>query len=201
MGIGYQTNEVLQRLTRREDVIYVRGNHDQAILDIIEQREPESNGEELEHHEWIAKNLEKSYHPFLAQLPMQRSASYNEKKFLFRHYHMEANETFLPIDQEPSALKLDSIYQTEGADVVCFGHHHILHHFKSNQNQRLYLNPGALGCGHQSIAPYALMTIVPTGEIDVCVKEISYDSQEFLKGFEVLQVPARDSILKIFYGI
>ena len=48
------------------------------------------------------------------------------------------------IDTNPSATKLEDLYKNEDADIVCFGHHHVLLHFKGKH--RIYFNPGALGC-------------------------------------------------------
>jgi predicted phosphodiesterase len=116
---------------------------------------------------------------------------------LFLHYHMNENNRFISIDKHPSAEKLDQLYKDSNADIVCFGHHHTLHHFKTKH--RHYLNPGALGCNHQPIAPYAILNIKENG-LDVTVKEIPYDNREFLSAYEKLKVPARDFILKIFHG-
>jgi hypothetical protein len=41
---------VLELLFSRQDVSYVLGNHDEAILMIIEGKEPTGIGEEREHH-------------------------------------------------------------------------------------------------------------------------------------------------------
>ncbi|QDP38977.1 metallophosphoesterase family protein [Radiobacillus deserti] len=198
LGIGYQSNEVLQRLTTRQGVTFVKGNHDQAILDIWNGKEPESEGKEKVHHQWIAKNVDPSFQSFLEGMPMEQYAEYNGKTFLFRHYHLDKNLRFLPIDPEPSSNKLDQVYENVEADVVLFGHHHILHHFKSNQ--RLYVNPGSLGCSYQAKAPYACITIKADGGIDVCLKEVPYNQDAFIKGFEERKVPDRESILRIFYG-
>jgi predicted phosphodiesterase len=77
------------------------------------------------------------------------------------HYHLNEKNQFVPIDQQLTIEKLDELYKTFEVDVVCFGHHHILHHFKSKE--RLYINPGALGCYHKPLAPYAILNISAEG--------------------------------------
>ncbi|HWL24616.1 MAG TPA: metallophosphoesterase family protein [Ureibacillus sp.] len=197
IGIGHQTNEVLELLFSRENISFVKGNHDEAILRIIDGQEPGSKGEEREHHQWIASRLNEKYIPRLSNIPMKLEIEINGKNFLFVHYHLGENNKFLSIDHQPSTDKLDEFYKNCNADVVCFGHHHTIHHFKSNK--RLYLNPGSLGCNNQPVAPYLKLIIGEAGQIDVSFIEVPYDNKEFLLAYEKLNVPAREFILKVFH--
>lgn len=197
VAIGHETNKVLELLFSRNDISYVMGNHDEAILNIMKGKEPGSVGEEKEHHQWIASQLDKKFIPALSKIPKKLYAEYNGKKLLFVHYHLNEENQFIPIDQQPTIKKLDELYKTSDVDVVCFGHHHILHHFRSKE--RLYINPGALGCYHKPLAPYAILNIGAEG-ISVTFKEVAYDNREFLLAYDKLKVPARDFILRVFYG-
>ncbi|MEH7074922.1 metallophosphoesterase family protein [Neobacillus drentensis] len=198
VGIGYETNEVLGLLSLREDISFVMGNHDEAILDIIAGREPYSKGKERIHHQWIAAQLDPAFIPFLTAIPVTLRAEYNDKKLLFVHYHLSEQNEFIPLDKEPTEAKLDAQYQTSQADIVCFGHHHVIHHFKTKD--RLYLNPSSLGCNYHPLASYAVLTIGDMGEVSVAFREVPYDNKEFLLGFNRLNVPDADYILKGFYG-
>lgn len=198
IGIGHETNKTLDLLFSRNDISFVLGNHDEAVLNIIKGKEPDSTGEEREHHEWIASQLNSKYIPNLLEIPKSLRANYNNKRLLFLHYHLNNLDRFLQIDSEPTTDKLDKLYKTSDADIVCFGHHHILHHFKSKE--KLYLNPGALGCNHKPLAPYAILDVGEEGNVNVTLKEITYSNKEFLLNFDRLKVPARNSILGIFYG-
>lgn len=198
IAIGHETNQVLEKLYSRKDVSYVLGNHDEAILRILNGEEPESNGEERDHHYWIAKNINKDFFKFLSDMPRRLECVINDKKFLFLHYHLDEYNRFLSIDTDPSATKLDDLYKNKDADIVCFGHHHALHHFKGNH--RVYLNPGSLGCNTKPIATYAIINIKDNGCIDCNVKEISYDNREFLLNYYRYDIPAKDSLLNIFHG-
>ncbi|MBA2870543.1 putative phosphodiesterase [Anoxybacillus calidus] len=102
--------------------------------------------------QWIASQLDKKFILPLSNIPKKLYAEYNWKKLLFVHYHLNEKNQFVPIDQQLTIEKLDELYKTFDVDVVCFGHHHILHHFKSKE--RLYINPGALGCYHKPLAPH-----------------------------------------------
>ncbi|MDY7522122.1 metallophosphoesterase family protein [Bacillus thuringiensis] len=64
IGIGHQTKEVLEALFSRNDTSLITGNHDEAILALInDQQYPESHniGELRNHHEWIAQDLDESF--------------------------------------------------------------------------------------------------------------------------------------------
>ncbi len=198
VGIGHETNEVLEMLFSRTDISFVKGNHDEEVLSIIDGKEPNSVGEEREHHRWIASKLDEKFIPKLSSIAMKQEKIINGKNFLFVHYHIEKKGKFLSIDNQPTIDKLDEFYKTSNADVICFGHHHIVHHFKSKE--RLYLNPSSLGCNHKPYASYVKLYIGKKGQIDVSFIEVPYDNKDFLLSYEKLNVPARDFILKFFHG-
>ena len=198
IAIGHETNEVLEMLFSRKDISFVKGNHDEDILNILAGQESTGIQNKIEHHDWIASRIEKKFLPALASIPWARYETINGKNFLFLHYHLNEEEKFLPINERPTALELDTLYGNLNVDVVCFGHHHIVHHFKSKK--RLYLNPGSLGCNHSPLAPYATLQVGDSGQMDVSFLEVPYDNKEFLLAYEQLNVPAKDFILKVFHG-
>jgi len=198
IGIGHETNEVLEILFSRENISFVKGNHDEAILRIIEGKKPSSVGEEREHHQWIASRLDKKFIPRLTSIAMKLEKVINGINFLIVHYHLGEKDRFLSIDYQPNTDKLDEIYKNSNADVICFGHHHIIHHFKSSK--RLYLNPSSLGCNFKPFAPYLKLRIGIAGQIDVSFIEVPYDNKDFLLSYKNQNVPASDFILKVFHG-
>ncbi|OIK08613.1 YfcE family phosphodiesterase [Bacillus sp. MUM 116] len=198
IGIGYETNEVLDLLRSRKDISYVMGNHDEAILDVIAGRDIYSSGAEREHHKWLAARLDPKFISFMQRIPTSYQTNYNEKELLCVHYHLQEPKKFLTVDKEPTEQKLDELYHSSTADIVCFGHHHVIHHFKTKN--RLYLNPGALGCNHKPYAPYAILIIAENGATNVSFREVPYDNETFLLGYKKYNVPDADYILKVFHG-
>ncbi|MBM4763879.1 metallophosphoesterase family protein [Bacillus sp. B15-48] len=198
IGIGHETNEVLDVLFSRRDLSIVLGNHEEAILAILNGKEPKSKGNERAHHEWIASHISEDFISYIKEFPKSIMAKQHDVNLLFTHYHLDEKEQFLQVDYEPTVKKLDEIYQKSNADIVCFGHHHVVHHFKSKE--RMYFNPGSLGCNHKPLAPYAILSIGEGGSIDLSLKEVPYDNQEFLLTFDKLNVPAKEFILNLFYG-
>lgn len=110
---------------------------------------------------------------------------------------MTREHTYLPIEKHPMSENLEKLYSDTDYDIVCFGHHHVVHHYHSTK--RLFLNPGSLGCNNKPMARYGIIRIME-GNIQVELVEVPYNNLEFLKSYEKYKVPDREFILKIFHG-
>lgn len=198
VGIGPDSNEVLDVLTSRKDISYVIGNHDLAVISAFYgQDPPKGHHKERDHHEWLAARIDSSYIEFLKKMPKQIVQTYLNKRFLFVHYHLNQVEEFIDIDRNPSIGSLDDLYEGANLDLVCFGHHHTLHNYRSSTG--VYFNPGALGCYDKSLARYGIVEVKKDGIITEPV-EVPYDNERFLKSYRELKVPEREFILKVFHG-
>lgn len=191
VAIGHETNEVLELL-----LTFVIGNHEEVFIDIIEGRESQIDSGVKMHHEWLVSRMDERFIPIITELPKKLIVEYEGKKILSTHYHLDSNNQFIPIDQEPSLKKLNDFYNDSNVDGVCFGHHHPIHYYKSDQ--RLYINPGSLGCYDKPYARYAVLNI--GDDVRVKFKEIPYNNRDFLLAYEKLVVPEKDFILKVFHG-
>jgi predicted phosphodiesterase len=197
IGIGTDTNEVLEILFARADFTSVRGNHEEGVLALVEGKPPASPPGLEEHHRWVADQLDRRYVPKLAALPRSLAVEHGGVRLFLAHYHLDAEQRFLPIDPQPTAEKLDTHYQGHPAQVVCTGHHHDGHWVISTA--RVYVNPGALGCGPRPVARYGLITITEHG-VGIDRREVPYANRAFLDSYERRQVPGREFILERFHG-
>lgn len=205
IGIGPDSNEVLQMLFSRDDVSMITGNHDEAILALAKGEEyPQSHSHVKEHHQWILERMDKIYIPKLEQLPRIIKQNIEGHSILFIHYQIEINKMNAHISDDPfnsivnpSVENLASLFKDNKESLICFGHHHPVHYFKGNKG--VFLNPGSLGCNHRPIAPYAVITF-SDDKFEIELKESAYDNSAFLRSYHRLQVPERDFILKIFHG-
>ncbi|QFK72376.1 fructose-bisphosphatase class III [Pradoshia sp. D12] len=205
IGIGPDSNEVLDMLFSRNDISMITGNHDEAILSLATGQEyPESHSHVREHHQWILDRIDKAYLPKLFSLPRLIEKNFDGTQMLFIHYQISKNKMSEPISKdpfssivEPSLENFQILFNDRNDDVICFGHHHPLHYFKGNN--RVFLNPGSLGCNNKSTAPYAVITLL--GEkVGINLAEAKYDNTDFLESYHRLKVPDRDIILKVFHG-
>ena len=135
IGIGPDTNEVLDLLFTRNDLKMITGNHDEAILALIKGEEhPLSHAHAKEHHQWIADHLAHKFVAKLEQLPRMIHQTIEGKSILFTHYHIKqekltkhiSKDPFSPI-VEPSLENLSSLFGAHQEDLICFGHHHPRH--------------------------------------------------------------------------
>lgn len=205
IGIGPESNEVLQMLFSRSDTSMITGNHDEAILALAKGQEyPKSHSHVKKHHQWLLDRMDKYFIQKLDQLPRTIKRNIEGCSILFIHYQIEYNKINEHISKDPfssivnpSIENLESLYNDKNEDLICFGHHHPLHYFIGHNT--IYLNPGSLGCNDKPTAPYAIVTI-KNNKIKVNIKEVPYDNSSFLKSYHKLRVPERDFILKVFHG-
>ncbi|WP_042472981.1 metallophosphoesterase family protein [Bacillus ndiopicus] len=202
IGIGHQSNEVLQLLTALPHCEIVSGNHDEAVLAIVEKQPyPKSHAAIREHHEWIAQRLDAAYIPFLQQLPREITKVINSRKFLFTHYALKGENIHFHQDpfasiHEPSLENMERLFQARTIyDCICFGHHHPQHFFKNNAT--MYINPGALGCNNKNKAKYAVCTVETDIHWDFV--EVEYDYAQFIEDFKQSNIPEKAFILNSFH--
>ena len=205
VGIGTDTNEVLELLFSRDNVFMITGNHDEAVLAAIKgEPHPQGHIHVKEHHEWIAERLDPAFIPRLEQLPRRIEQTMDHHRVLFTHYHIEPDKLDVHISQnpfskivEPSLANMEALFWDRPASLIGFGHHHPLHLFQNDRT--IYLNPGSLGCNHEPTAPYAVV-LVERGGIEVELISVPYDNTFFLQSYHRLQVPESEFILKAFHG-
>ncbi|MEX2960074.1 metallophosphoesterase, partial [Staphylococcus pasteuri] len=87
IGIGHETNKVLDHIFDRDDMEMIAGNHDEAIMSVVNGTPyPEDLKDKFyEHHQWIASHLDEEYYEELNQLPRFIEKEICGKKVLFIH--------------------------------------------------------------------------------------------------------------------
>lgn len=203
IGIGPDTNEVLEILTSRRDIASISGNHDQAVLALMEgESYPKSHNQTMKHHKWIAETLDTNYVPYLKNLPRTLTTTFGEHEALITHYNYKdeslhiSQDPFSPI-VEPTFDTIQQLFSNSGATFITFGHHHPVHYFHTATNW--WINPGSLGCHVKAEARYALVHILDEGII-VRLHAVPYERDQWLKLYRKLDVPDSDYILKVFHG-
>jgi putative phosphoesterase len=205
LGIGPDSNEVLDILFSRNDVSMITGNHDEAILAILNgEKHPESHNHARKHHRWIAERIDPIFIPKLQQLPRIIEATIEGRSLFFTHYQYQAGREQEHISKdpfrsivEPSLENMEALFFNREDEAIFFGHHHPVHFFKNLKT--IFLNPGSLGCNDEPTARYGIVNANSEG-IHILLKKAVYEKIPFLLSYEKLQVPDRDFILKVFHG-
>ncbi|QUG40331.1 metallophosphoesterase family protein [Psychrobacillus sp. INOP01] len=204
IAMGPDTNEVLDTLFERSDIQMITGNHDEAILSLIlGEGHPDSYKHTREHHEWIANQLSLQNVKRLQQLPRIIKKEIKDIRLFGIHYHIEQHLLEAHIKEEPFYTILEptlentiSMFGAYPADIICFGHNHPEHLFQTDN--KILLNPGALGVSKGNTAPYAIIDFAFV-KPEVTIHHVAYDKVAFLQKFETLQVPQREILFKLFY--
>lgn len=181
IGIGPDTNDVLETLFARSDISMITGNHDEAILALLKGEEhPLSHSHAKEHHKWIANKMDKRFISKLEELPRTIHVTVEGKSILFIHYQIDPTKLNDPISKDPfspivdpSLHQINLLFQEREEDLICFGHHHPCHFFESNHT--IFLNSGSLGCNSKPTAPYSIVDI-KKDKIVVHLEEVPYDN-------------------------
>lgn len=200
VAIGPDTDRVFELLLAQEGITFISGNHDIALLRAFRGEEPPpGNHAEREHHEWLAQRISPQYIELMSTWPMTATASIEDVPMLFTHYHLDEDGWYMPVDWSPSSEGLNQLYADTEYGLVAFGHHHVVHHFQGVK--ATFFNPGALGCAHSElpVAKYGIVT-VESGRVYAESVDIAYDNSGFLRSYERLGVPDKDTILRIFHG-
>lgn len=197
VAIGPHPVECLELLLNTPDIYFVRGNHDTLLAEGLPQTRPASIDEgEWEHQLWTHAQVSESDRNTVAQWQYLLVRMYAGVRVAFMHYPLGAEMRFAPFVQEPSAANYDALFARYDADLIFFGHQHTA---IDVQGRARYINPGSLGCQRTAIAPFIVAVFEKDGVV-IEHRSLPYDDTRLFADFERRQVPARDSIYKIFFG-
>jgi len=69
VGIGPDSNQVLELLATRSDISYVVGNHDLAVIAAFRGEDPpKGHHKERKHHEWLAERIHPRYIDWMSEV-------------------------------------------------------------------------------------------------------------------------------------
>lgn len=204
IGIGHETNKVLDTIFDRNDMQIIAGNHDEAIMSLVNNTPyPEDLKDKFyEHHQWIESHMDEDYYDRINLLPRYIEKNICGKKLLFIHYDIKEEKLEAGIEDQPfspitenSKEAIIELFKDKEADFIAFGHNHQMHLY--DDNKTIYFNPGSVGLNNGSNAVYGIVTI-SENEFSVESIKLPYDNEEFLQGFDEKQVPAKQLIFDKF---
>ncbi|RDY69043.1 metallophosphoesterase [Halobacillus trueperi] len=203
IGIGPFSNQVCEWFYSLKDTEIVRGNHDEAVLALINgEPYPESRINVQEHHQWVADRLYKRYAKWMERLPRQIVTKIEARTFQFTHYPMDTKSSLLPISEDPfdqlvppNGENFSQLDELEAETVLCFGHDHDVHHF--SMNERVFFNPGSLGCYDEPYARYGIIEI-DGRKVRFMKRRVPYPMDTYVEHLNRIDFPRKEVILKLF---
>lgn len=203
IGGAPRSEDVVRKIMELKDrVIIVRGNREGYIIDgmpkIVHDEKMKISQEQLERNEWVKKELSMRSKKFICELPKEVILKINGKNIYVSHYPMKEDGTFRKHIKEANIEENEAMFSGIDADIYLYGHTH--KEIYNYRNNKLYINPGALGCpGNTNYAPYGILNI---NDNEVKYEQIyaRYDVKEVIKNIEEIKFPGYKSVLSLFYG-
>ena len=203
IGIGPEPEKVVKKLIEYKDKIYgVRGNHEQYLLVAIpetvhDEKRPISEIE-IEFHKWTHNQLSEISKKYLETLPIFQSIEIEGKKIYVTHYpyNQETGE-YKDHIVNPSTSECVEMFSEIDADVFLFGHTHKA--VVNRKDDRLYINPGSLGCPAGTNKALCGILNIEKEKMDYEELYLDYDLQKERKIIKELKYPNYEYMLESFF--
>ncbi len=187
--VGYNPfpSEVID-LVKKEKVVSVLGNHDQAVLTGDTHWFNSSAARAIE---WTKKELTRENLDFLKTLP----------HIYDREFYMVHGSPKNPLEEyvrpkDPSYVFEDFFNYTKN-EIIILGHTHLP--FVKRIGERLIFNPGSVG-QPRDLDPRASYAILDIEKKEVKIRRVDYDIEKTAKGVVEKGLPARFAI-RLFRGV
>ncbi len=203
IGIGPFPAEVLDRLLHTPDVRPVMGNHDALFVHGLPGPRPaQMSAGEVAHQRWVHDQLDPAWRAAVAAWPWSIAESLRGVSLLFMHYALDASgQDFLAPIERADGAAMDRLFASPEAQFVFYGHQHYPRAVAPEIVGRArYVNPGALGCGPEPLARYALLEVARGGESRLTFRAAPYDPAPLFRAFVERDVPERAVIAQIFFS-
>lgn len=203
IGVGLYSNEVLHSLFELDNMEILTGNHDEAVLAILnDEPYPKSRFHVIPHHLWIAERLNNEHISKLKNLPRIINPIFHEQSFHLIHYPMKRSMYNMHISKDPfdrtGMPSLENFASLDGLDstsLVCFGHDHRTHQFLC-ENKTFY-NTGSLGCFNQPFARYGIIDIREKG-FNIMQQNVPYEFHTYVDEIKNANIPRKETILAMY---
>ncbi|MBE5821808.1 MAG: YfcE family phosphodiesterase [Clostridiales bacterium] len=204
IGIGPYPEETMKYIIEnKEKMICVVGNHEKYFLEglpeTVHDDKRKLSENEIANHKWMHSQLSIESENFLKTLPKEKILKIENKIIYISHYPLnENNEYKVPI-KKPTLDQCEEMFLGIDADIFLCGHSHSKFSYK-NKN-KIYINPGSLGCPKGSNIANAVIMDIKKDNIEYELLNIEYDVNLVINEINNKQYPAYKSMLRIFYGI
>jgi predicted phosphodiesterase len=197
IAIGPFPREALELLLDQPNTHFILGNHDEYFAFGI----PNTIAEDVQRHErWVQAELPEELRPIVRRWPRKLSLKVGNIEAKLLHYALADDEwSFKPIIKEPTPDQFGDLFASAHANLVFYGHHHPQSDVSANGIR--YINPGALGCSHDNLARYVMLSVDNHGNHQIEFKASEYDRQVVMRAFDEREVPVREFIKRTFYGV
>ncbi len=192
--MGGAPNECFEVLSSLDNLTYLKGNHDEAVVKFYKGETVEGYAKEvLDHQKFYSQKITRDCAEFLDSVPYKTTKNYDGTLVTFLHYGRIGSQ-WMPPDSPSDVLK------TEEGSLIVFGHTH--EKYDKECYGKRFTNFGSLGCPHAYIGRGFCGTIeINQDKILVKNIQIEYDIDRAVKSLKGLNPPNLEFTLKKFYGV
>lgn len=195
IGIGPYTSECLDLLLSIPNLRLTMGNHDERFA--FGTYHELGKYFSKEQNEWVNGCLNDEHRTKLREIPFIIKENFLGTNIIFTHYPLDkVQNKFYPMENKPSAEKLDEMFKDYDADLIFYGHSHTPSDISGRAR---YINPGALGCNKQPVARLIILECNDRG-YTIESHSVPYDNSALIEEFEIKNVPDKRFILNAFFG-
>lgn len=191
--IGPNPTEVYDIVMNDGRFVNIMGNGEYMFFDKGTKRHYEM---ELEHQDWVIKQLGPERMERLKQVPLQRIVEIENKKFFMVHTRINSVIDSPLLYDNKTLEEFIADYNVD-VNYVLIGHTH-LPLYAVHWNCKPILNPGSIGCGRDGIARFAIVEL-SDGLVNVTYKQLKYDKEKVIYDFRKNSVPYGDKFIDMFY--
>ena len=196
--MGAFPHECMERLLKSNDIISVRGNHDNDYLDGITAKRGMSKVPP-EHKGYMFAKAGDEFKEIIKDLPYVIVKDYFGLKVAFTHYARYfdeglGRERFYVIDDNPTPESMDEMFKNVDADIIFMGHKHSPYVVKG---KKLYIGIGSLGCHRYEYARGVILHVSPQFYYIEKV-QVPYDRNATIEALDEREVPGAD-VMKSYY--
>jgi len=198
IDIGPYPSECLDALLEIPRIQCIMGNHDAWFAHGLPEPRPQWMAQnEQQHCRWTAEQIDPSMRSAVRRWPYAFQTEFEGTTVTFVHYGLHENPSdYVPSIKEPTPKDLDRMLGRFWSELVFYGHDHRASDIEGTGR---YINPGALGCCYEAIARYCVVHF-QRDSFRIEHKSVTYDNSELFAEFERRNVPAREFILREFFG-
>ena len=202
IGIGPYPEKTVQHMMQIPNLIAVRGNHEQYLLEGMPAEYPneeDMSPGEMEHHRWEHQLLSEASAAFLQELPYRVDEVFDGLRVTVIHSCIDGQGHFHGSVRNPSESDLREMFTDIDSDVILYGHDHTRNICAGD---KLYINVGSLGCpaSDRNIARAGVLTI-ENGNAEIEPIDVIYDADAVVRMIDQIQYPDAENIKKYFYGL
>ncbi|MFB6215892.1 MAG: metallophosphoesterase, partial [Candidatus Aenigmatarchaeota archaeon] len=192
VGYGPQPNEVCEELRERENVIAVKGNHDQAVLSGDTEKLNEAATQAVK---WTREKIDENNLQFLKSLNRYEALEF-EQFHVFAVHGSPRDYLNEYVYEDTPEEELEEMFEETKAHLIATGHTHIP--YVREVGTRLFMNAGSVGQPRDRDRRSSYV-VIDTEERSVNIQRVPYDVEETAGSIKSSRLP--DSLgERLYYG-